>query len=53
MSQVTVDRLQKTFGETRALDDVSLAVNPGEFLCVVGRTNAGKSTLLKTIAGIH
>lgn len=53
MSQVRVDRLQKTFGETRALDDVSLAVSPGEFLCVVGRTNAGKSTLLKTIAGIH
>ena len=53
MSQVTVDRVQKIFGDVRALDDVSLSVNRGEFLCVVGRTNAGKSTLLKTIAGIH
>ena len=53
MSAVAVERLRKTFGEITALDDISLTISHGEFLCVVGRTNAGKSTLLKTIAGLH
>jgi multiple sugar transport system ATP-binding protein len=53
MSFVAVERLRKAFGEITALDDVSLTIDQGEFLCVVGRTNAGKSTLLKTIAGLY
>ena len=53
MNALVVEQLRKTFGKIRALDDVSFTVGPGEFFCVVGRTNAGKSTLLKTIAGIH
>ena len=32
---------------------VDLSVGEGEFLCLLGPTNAGKSTLLKTIAGLH
>jgi multiple sugar transport system ATP-binding protein len=43
----------KRFGKLTALDEVSLEVNEGEFFCVVGPSNAGKSTLLKTIAGLH
>jgi multiple sugar transport system ATP-binding protein len=53
MSAFAVERLKKTFGQVRALDDVSFTIDRGEFFCVIGRTNAGKSTLLKTIAGIH
>jgi ABC-type sugar transport system ATPase subunit len=53
MSFVVLERLRKAFGEITALDDVSLTVDRGEFLCVLGRTNAGKSTLLKTIAGLY
>lgn len=53
MSAVALERLRKVFNKTTALDDVSLAIHSGEFLCVVGRTNAGKSTLLKTIAGLY
>jgi multiple sugar transport system ATP-binding protein len=53
MTALTVEHLRKTFGTTPALDDVSFTIDRGEFFCVVGRTNAGKSTLLKTIAGIH
>jgi ABC-type sugar transport system ATPase subunit len=45
--------VSKKFGVVRALSGVDLSVSKGEFLCLVGPTNAGKSTLLKTIAGLH
>ena len=50
MSAVKVERLRKVFGKTIALDDIDFTIGHGEFLCIVGRSNAGKSTLLKTIA---
>ena len=53
MSLLRVQGLSKRFGGKLALDHVSLEVRKGEFLCLVGPTNAGKSTLLKTIAGLH
>jgi ABC-type polysaccharide/polyol phosphate transport system ATPase subunit len=37
----------------RALDDISFAVEPGEFFGIAGRNGSGKSTLLKCIAGIY
>ena len=37
----------------RALDDVSFAIEPGEFFGIAGRNGSGKSTLLKCIAGIY
>jgi ABC-type polysaccharide/polyol phosphate transport system ATPase subunit len=37
----------------RALNDVSFAVEPGEFFGIAGRNGSGKSTLLKCIAGIY
>lgn len=53
MTQLRVQGLSKRFDGKLALDHVSLEVHKGEFLCLVGPTNAGKSTLLKTIAGLH
>jgi multiple sugar transport system ATP-binding protein len=53
MSALSVNRLSKSFGKVRALQELSFEVAAGELFCIVGPTNAGKSTLLKTIAGLH
>jgi len=47
-----VSGLEKTFGAVRALHDVSLQVEPGEVLGLVGDNGAGKSTLVSLLAGV-
>ncbi|MEM9047205.1 MAG: sugar ABC transporter ATP-binding protein [Pseudomonadota bacterium] len=47
------DRIDKHFGGTYALRDVSLAVARGEILALLGENGAGKSTLIKVLGGIH
>ncbi|MEN3282326.1 MAG: type transport system ATP-binding protein [Solirubrobacteraceae bacterium] len=44
---------RSSFDDLRALNDVSFAVEPGEFFGIVGRNGSGKSTLLKCLAGIY
>jgi ABC-type sugar transport system ATPase subunit len=53
VSALAVEGLSKRFEEVEALRGVSFALADGEFFCIVGPSNAGKSTLLQTIAGLH
>lgn len=49
---VQVNKLNKRYGDTAVLTDVSLHVAPGEFLTIVGESGSGKSTLLNCMAGL-
>ncbi|HLA45384.1 MAG TPA: ABC transporter ATP-binding protein [Aggregatilineales bacterium] len=53
MSSIELQNITKTFGDTIALDDVSLAINDGEFFVLLGPTGAGKTTTLRVIAGLE
>jgi spermidine/putrescine transport system ATP-binding protein len=45
--------LTKTFGDVRAVDDISLDIPEGEFLTIVGPSGSGKSTLVRLLAGLE
>lgn len=46
------ESIWKSFGRTKALQDVSVSVRPGECLALVGRNGAGKSTLVGVLTGL-
>lgn len=51
MSSVSVSHINKSFGPTKALDDISIDFADGEFFGLLGPSGSGKTTLLRVIAG--
>jgi len=52
MADVVLRQVSKAFGQTRALDSVSLTVPDGAFVVLLGPTGAGKTTVLRLISGL-
>ncbi|WP_414430108.1 ATP-binding cassette domain-containing protein [Alcanivorax sp. IL3] len=50
MPLITLRDIQLSYGQQPLLDHVTLSIDPGERLCLIGRNGAGKSTLMKVIA---
>ncbi|MCY4731105.1 ABC transporter ATP-binding protein [Natronomonas gomsonensis] len=53
MARLTLDSVQKRYGETTAVDGVSFTVDDGEILGVLGPSGCGKTTTLRTVAGFE
>ncbi len=55
--QIIVDHLNYTYSkglvyERKALDDINLVINRGEYVCIIGHTGSGKSTLIQLLDGL-
>ena len=49
---LTIEHLTKTYGTSKAVDDLSLHIAPGEIYGFIGHNGAGKTTTLRSAAGI-
>jgi len=52
MGTLALKGVRKTYGDTVAVDDIDLEVGDGEFFVILGPSGAGKTTTLKSIAGL-
>ena len=53
LAEVTLEQVNKHYGDLQVIFDVSLSVKDGEFVVFVGPSGCGKSTLLRAIAGLE
>jgi multiple sugar transport system ATP-binding protein len=53
MASVSIRNVRKAFGSTEVLHGVSVEIEDGEFVILVGLSGCGQSTLLRMIAGLQ
>lgn len=53
MTLLEVNKLQVSYSNHIAIENISFKVNEGEYICLVGENGSGKSTLVKTIVGLN
>ena len=49
MSMLNVENIQKSFGKTEVLKDISFSLEKGEVLAIIGSSGSGKTTLLRCL----
>jgi phospholipid/cholesterol/gamma-HCH transport system ATP-binding protein len=52
MSKIVLENVEKAFGVNKVLDGVTLTVEPGESVVIIGQSGSGKSVMLKCILGL-
>ncbi len=52
MSLLSIEKLNVAYGDVQVLWDVDIAVDPCEIVALVGANGAGKTTMLRTLAGL-
>jgi polar amino acid transport system ATP-binding protein len=52
-TQITLTNVTKRFGDRLVLDGISLSINPGETVAIIGPSGGGKSTLLRCLNGLN
>lgn len=53
MKMIEIEKMNKSFGELKVLNNINLEVNQGEVISIIGPSGSGKSTLLRCLIGLE